>query len=162
MISIGVLGYLVGSQPSTEELGSHRPTLVVDDSSPEDAAESFLDAWRKREHTVAAALSVGEARAMVDARAATDDAMTPSERDLKAQVWDAMADSRLELFLNESEELEAGRLRLSGIASGDFLGHPYERTMQYILTPTDEGWRVAAVEFGEILSDVPDVLQLED
>ena len=98
---------------------------------------------------------------MVDERAAADEALSESERDLKRQVWDAMAASRLSLYLNESENLEGGRLRLSGTAEGEFLERPYERAMDYVMSETSEGWRVESVAFGEILSDVPDVLRLE-
>lgn len=161
MVSVGVLAFALSNTTPTEDVPDALPGVMVDDSTPERAAESFLDAWRKRAHQTARDLTVGEARAMVDERAAADEALSESERDLKRQVWDAMAASRLSLYLNESENLEGGRLRLSGTAEGEFLERPYERAMDYVMSETSEGWRVESVAFGEILSDVPDVLRLE-
>ena len=162
MICVGVAGFLLRGGPEPEEQPADTlPAIVVDDTTPERAAESFLDAWRRREHEVAADLSVGEARAAVDERAARDAAMSDHERELKRQGWDAMAAERLGLAIREAEQLEGGRMALRGIAEGTFLDQPYEREMEFVLRPEAEVWRVEGFHFGEILTEVPRLLELE-
>ena len=63
--------------------------------TPEAAAESFLDAYRRREHATALALSVGDAHAQASARMERDERATPEERAAKEQLWDKMAAPRL-------------------------------------------------------------------
>lgn len=162
MLCIGVIGFVLRCEPDAPEEETPTHDVVVDTSTPERAAESFLDAWRKREHTIAARLSSGEALNDVEARRRRDEDMSDHERELKAQVWDAMAQERLRLLLHEAENLEGGRIRLSGHAQGTFLGNEYEREMDFVLHPSDEGWLVEQFHAGEILSDTPSVLQLND
>ncbi len=160
MICVGVLGVLA-SEPQQTDTDPQESRVDVSDTTAEAAAESFLDAWRKREHDVAASLSVEDAHQAVLQRARRDDALSPSERDMQRQVWDAMASTRLSLVLNESEELGGGRLRLSGTAEGEFLESPYAREIDFELVPRGDHWRVAQVEFGTILTDAPDALRFE-
>jgi len=161
MLCIGVIGFVLRCEPEPEEVETPAE-VVVDTTTPERTAESFLDAWRKREHTIAARISSGEALSEVEARRRRDENMSDHERELKAQVWDAMAQDRLRLLLHEAENLEGGRIRLSGRAHGTFLGNEYEREMDFVLHPGDDGWRVEQFHAGEILSDTPSVLQLND
>ncbi len=163
MVCIGVVGFVLSGEPEPEPEEPSGPSgVVVDTTTPERTAESFLDAWRKRDHTVAARLSSGEALVEVEARRRRDDDLTDHERELKAQVWDAMARERLRLFLHEAENLEGGRIRLSGHAKGRFLGSDYEREVHFVVHPADEGWRVEQFVAGEIVSDTPGVLQLDE
>ena len=50
---------------------------------------------------------------------------------------------------------------LIGIAEGTFLDQPYEREMEFVLRPEAEVWRVEGFHFGEILTEVPRLLELE-
>ncbi len=161
MVCVGVIGYWLATRAPTPEPASRGPNdLVVDGSSPERAAESFLDAWRKRAHGAARELSVGSAREAVEDREQRDEHMSADERAVKEQVWDAMATSRLGLQIAESENLDDGRIVLRGTAEGTFLERPYAREVAFVLRPVEDQWRVEQIDFGEILSDVPDGLDL--
>ncbi|MBX3247207.1 MAG: hypothetical protein KF901_08505 [Myxococcales bacterium] len=161
MICVGLVGFLW--RGGATEPAPERPALLVDDSSPERAAESFLDAWRKRAHDAALALSTGDARERVLARQRADAQLGEHERALEAEVWQTLASSRLGLQLRESERLPDERLALRGIASGEFLGEPYEREVEMVVAPADEGrWRVERFDFGDILTEPPRVLQKAD
>lgn len=162
MLCIGVVGFFLRGEPDPPREPDAQSEIVVDTSTPERTAETFLDAWRKREHTIAARISSGDALVEVEARRRRDEAMSDHERELKAQVWDAMASERLRLLIREAENLDGGRIRLSGSAKGTFLGEEYEREMHFVLHPGDEGWHVEQFHAGEILSDTPSVLRLED
>ncbi len=167
MLSVGVMSWLWVRAPETPAAVSPT-TLIVDATTPERAAESFLDAWRKREHEVATDLTAGVAHQKVAERAASDARMTEHERELKVRLWDAMASGRLDLLIDEMAYLDEERVRVAGIASGTLLGEPYERQMQFWLRPAEAGveaddahdWRVDDFEFGEILTEVPRVLKL--
>ncbi|MEM9074805.1 MAG: hypothetical protein AAGE52_40285 [Myxococcota bacterium] len=162
MVCIGVVGVVIGNQDDAPEEGAVPGVeVLVDTSTPERAAESFLDAWRKRAHPTALGLAVGLARDEVEERRDRDEALSDHERELKAQVWDAMAQDRLRLLFSEAENLDAGRLRLGGTTTGTFLGSPYEREMEFVMQPSPEGWRVEAFRFGEILSEVPRNFEIE-
>ncbi|MEO0324195.1 MAG: hypothetical protein AAF447_14640 [Myxococcota bacterium] len=161
MVSVGVLA-LLASRPEPAPAPATAARVEVLDDTPEHVAESFLDAWRKREHGVADALSLGPAQARVRARQAADGALAGPERELKQKVWDAMATERLEFFVEESERLAGGRLALRGTAEGTFLDAPYERALEFITAPAGDGWRVEDVTFGPILSEVPELLKLEE
>ena len=161
MVCIGLVAVFMAQEDEPED--PDRPSRVtVDDRTPEAAAESFLDAWRKREHDVAASLAVGEALTAVRAREERDAHLSDQERDLQRQVWDAMATSRLDLFLRESENLPGGDLRLAGVAEGEFLERPYEREMEFVMKEVQGAWRIESIHFGEILTELPAALHLED
>ena len=162
MVSVGVVALLIarGGEDETRDPTGGRVELV--DDTPEHAAESFLDAWRKREHATAARLATGPALARVRARQSADAALAGPERELKQKVWDAMATERLAFFVEESERLPRGRLALRGTAEGTFLDAPYERALEFITVPEGDAWRVEDLTFGPILSDVPELLKLEE
>jgi hypothetical protein len=164
MVSIGVVGFFAATrsgEPSSDEHPTGPNEIPVDTRTPEAAAESFLDAWRKREHRICRDLSVGEALEAVLLREEEDATLTAEERALKEQVWDTMASERLRLELIESETLSAGRLVLRGNMTGEFLGRPYVRAVQFTMEKVGEDWMVARMDLGEILSDVPDFLDVE-
>jgi len=162
MVCIGVIAYWVASasapEPTREMRGPN--DVIVDGTTPEQAAESFLDAWRKRAHDAARTLSTGAAREAVEQRAADDSHLSPDEREIKERVWDQMATTRLALRIAESEDLGEDRVVLRGTAEGTFLERPYAREVQFEVTRIEGQWRVAQVGFGEILSDMPDVLDV--
>ena len=162
MLSVGVVALLAARSASSPDEPANASRVRVLDDTPEHVAESFLDAWRKREHDVALALSVGPAQARVRARQATDAALAGPERELKQKVWDAMATERLEFFVEESERLPEDRLALRGTAEGTFLDAPYERALEFITAPSGDAWRVEDLTFGPILSEVPELLKLEE
>jgi hypothetical protein len=165
MVSIGAVAFLLarpadGDKP---EAATGAETYV-DQRTAERAAESFLDAWRKREHATALALSRGEAREAVRARQRSDAALGEEERQLKQQVWDAMASTRLALSVHESETLDGGRVAIRGVAQGRFVGDVYRREVRFVVAPEDadggDRWVVEHMRLGDILSDVPGVLQM--
>ena len=165
MLSVGgvaIYAALNAPPPRPEQTVS----TELDLSTPERAAESFLDAWRKRDHAGARAASVGAMLTEVEAREARDTHLTAEERDLKRQIWDQLAEDRLRLVLNESLRLDPdeGReaLALGGVARGRFLGEEYEREVSFELVEIEDGWRVRSMELGAILSDAPDFLRLEE
>ncbi|MEM1414986.1 MAG: hypothetical protein AAGH15_08800 [Myxococcota bacterium] len=161
MLSVGIIALLAvrdADAPTPIDISRVR---VIDDT-PEHVAESFLDAWRKREHAIAAGLATGPALEAVELRRVADAALARSERELKQKVWDAMATERLDFFVEESERLPEGRLALRGTAEGTFLDQPYERQLEFVTAPSGEVWRVEAVTFGPILSDVPELLRLNE
>ena len=168
MVCVGLLGFL-WNRRAAEPMRAPTPNeieVLVDTSTPERAAESFLDAWRKRAHDVAAELTEGVAHEAVEDRRRRDEALSPEERDLKRQLWDAMASDRLRLRLDESERLDGGEglnegLALRGVAEGTFLDRPYERRMELVLVERDDGWRVRSFSFGEILTELPPSLREE-
>lgn len=162
MICIGVVAVIISQSGPAETAEERASRVAVSDGTAEAAAESFLDAWRKREHDVARRLSMEEARARVEERERSDASLSDQERDLQRQVWDAMAATRLQLFLRESRNLPRGRVALSGVAEGEFLEQAYQREVEFVMVETTGGWRVANVMFGEILSDMPAALRFED
>ncbi len=162
MVSIGVVAYFAARQantPPTEH--TDKGDVLVDTTTPERVAETFLDAWRKREHTVAAHVSIGRAHDLVIGRQEQDLRMSREEKQLKKQVWDALAKGRLAFHIDRSENLAHGRIQLEGVAVGEFVGKPYRRQMQFVVAPGEHGhWLVADMRFGEILSRTPDVLEI--
>jgi hypothetical protein len=126
--------------------------MRVEDETPEAAAESYLDAYRRREHATAIELSIGEARADAEAREARDARATPEERAAKAQLWDRMAAPRLRFVVESREARADGRLYLAGRAEGRFLEQPYVRRVAFELAPEADAWRVARMELGAIVA----------
>jgi hypothetical protein len=162
MISIGVVAVL--ATRSGDEVEAEVPTspreIPVDTRTPEAAAETFLDAWRKREHAICRELAVHQALDAVVLREAQDAALSDEEREVKARVWDTMATSRLGLQIAESENAADGSIILRGAAVGDFLGRDYEREVEFTMVRVGEDWKVARMGLGDILSDVPDFLDV--
>lgn len=161
MLGVGLVawasaGFTLGGRPRDPDAPP-----PVDARTPEATAESFLDAWRKREHDIASALSTGPARARVEARRQRDDALTAEERGIKEQVWDAMASSRLGLEISESQRGGDGRLSLRGAMVGEFVGRPYRRGVSFQLVEVQGRWFVEDMDFGEITTEVPEVLEVD-
>lgn len=165
MICTGIVAWWLshdGAQgPAAHGRGAGDGGMPADTDTPEHTAEAFLDAWRKRDHERALALSVGAASNAVVQRRAEDDQLTEHERALKEQVWDEMARESLHLKIRDSRQLEQGRLLLRGIAEGEFLDNPYRRRITFVLTPKGERWRVADMQLGEILTELPGLLELD-
>ncbi len=149
MLCAGLVGMLwnVGSEPAIEV--DELPTPVdVDDRTPEAAAETFLDAWRKRDHAVAEALAIGDALDQVRSRRERDGAGADPQLE---KIWNEMAANRLEFAVDTAENLDGGDMRLIGVAEGTFLGQPYAREVAFVMHETPDGWRVQSIVFGEIL-----------
>lgn len=163
MVSVGVVAWLAtrGGVPEPPAGGVEIPEVIVDTRTPALAAESFLDAWRKRAHDQAAALSVGPAGQAVEARRSRDRQLAPEEREAKQRIWNTMAEGRLGLMVDESEDLPDGRVVIHGTAEGEFLERPYARRVDFVLRQVDGEWKVEDMELGEILSDMPDFLELD-
>ena len=121
--------------------------VAVDQSTPERAAESWLDAWRTRSHELALRLSSGVAREKVAARRTREEQMTPEDRALGEAVWKQLADTRLRLHINESENLPGGRLMLRGRAVGEWMGRPYVRRMEFAMEKRGDAWFVNTYRF---------------
>ena len=153
MVCAGALGIFWRSASSAGNRGGNArirtpADIPVDDTTPEYVAESFLDAWRKRDYAIAERLSVEEARAMVRDRRDRDPSGTNPQLE---GIWEQMASERLDFAVDESENVDEGTLRLVGIARGTFLGEPYAREIAFVVRDTADGWRVVEVTFGDIL-----------
>jgi len=164
MVSTGLAAWWLSRDPdpdaSTDGEVAGRD-LPADTSSPERAAEAFLDAWRKRDHDRALSLSTGAARDAVIERRDEDAHATEHEKELKEQVWDQMARQPLHLQIRESRDLDDGGLFLRGIAEGEFLGNPYRRKIAFVLEPDGEQWKVTDMKLGDILTKMPDLTNLD-
>jgi hypothetical protein len=159
MISIGVVAMISSQQGSAPASEGAAPPVVprevaIDQTSPERAAESWLDAWRTRAHDVGLRLSVGTAREKIALRRTREEAMSPEDRALGEAVWKQLADTRLRLQINESENLEGGRLALRGHGIGEWMGRPYVRRMEFEMEKRGAAWFVAAYRFYENEPDV--------
>jgi hypothetical protein len=164
MVSVGLVAFFASRPADAPAADPPAVRAAMDRTTPERAAESFLDAWRKRDHEAALALSRGEANDAARTRAQADAALGDEERELKRQLWDAMAATRLALVVKESETLEGGRVAVRGVADGKFLGKEYRRQVDFVVAPaasgTDGDWVVERMGLGPILSDMPDILSL--
>ncbi|MEM7609225.1 MAG: hypothetical protein AAF411_28085 [Myxococcota bacterium] len=165
MVCIGVVARF-SLAPDDDEGGTAPASRArLDDRTAESTAESFLDAWRKRDHDTAERLATGAALAEVQRRRASDASLTEAETELRREVWAAMAATRLDLVLSESEDLPGGDLRLAGTAEGTFIDREYAREVEFVLRDTNgsqpRGHRVVEVRFGEILSDLPAAFHFE-
>ncbi len=152
MVSIGVvaaLGPTLFDRKDEEEKREAAP-LRVDARTPEAAAESYLDAYRRREHAAAIALSVGTARAQAETRMERDARATEEERAAKEQLWDAMAAPRLALVVTRREPIEGG-VALQGRAEGRFLERRYVREVAFDVLRRGDEWRVARMDLGAVL-----------
>jgi len=146
MVCAGLVGLFWNSGREPIEVEELPTAVEVDDRTPEAAAESFLDAWRKRDHSVAETLALGDALAAVRSRRDGDESGDPQLE----RIWNRMAAERLEFVVDEAETLDDG-MRLVGVASGTFLSQPYAREVAFSLRETPDGWRVTELQFGEIL-----------
>ncbi|MGF1467504.1 MAG: hypothetical protein ACFCGT_15370 [Sandaracinaceae bacterium] len=164
MIAVGVVAVVVGpdalSTPPEEDRRFVPATgFRIADSTPERAAETYYDAWRRRRWDAAGQVSVGEARRAVEAKRARDDALAPEERVVAARAWDALARAPLSLVLDRSEDLEDGALRLGGVAEYELVDRPYRREVSFEVVEADDAYRVRRMELGEVLTDLPPILR---
>ncbi|MFN7699102.1 MAG: hypothetical protein ACK5U8_14475 [Deltaproteobacteria bacterium] len=170
MIAIGLVAFMgvqtsrrvEDEQASRQELAA----LVLDDRTAEAAAESYLDAWRRRAWDDAARISVGEAREAALRKKRLDLEMDPTDRAMAREVWERLASAPLEVELSGSENLEGGAIALSGVASYRFMGSPYRREVRWEVVPEDVAgrrlYRVRRMDNGAVLSEVPALLRGED
>lgn len=157
MVSVGIVSVLNRDLPVSEDGPAKH--VEVRRTTPKDAAETFLDAWRKRNHQVALRLSTGPAREQVQARQAKDADLSPEGRAMTEEVWQALADTRLTLVIEEERAAgEDGRI-LRGRAVGTFMNRRYERLVAFVTRKGwGERWVVEQMSLGEQLSEAPDFL----
>lgn len=161
MLAIAAVVWM-GVRP--DDVREHEPrpanALVVDDSTPERAAESFYDAWRRRRWAQALEVSVGHAREEVVRKQARDEALPREERIVAERMWDALATAPLTLVLDEAEMLPGDRLVLRGTAEYLFVNRPYRRRVEFEVVPAGEDHhRVARMRLGEVLTELPPLFQ---
>jgi hypothetical protein len=61
---------------------------------------------------------------------------------------------------NGDPRAPTGSVLLRGRATGQFLGKPYEREIEFVLARDAERWKVSHMDLGTITSEVPKMLQL--
>lgn len=128
--------------------GATAPPVDVRQGTPEAVAETFLDAWRKRDYEVAMALSVARAAASVESRRRREQAMTPEERETAAQLWNTMAEHRLTLEIHDRQAPDDEHVNLAAVARGRFLNQEYANAVRFELRRgAGGGWKVAAMDF---------------
>jgi len=185
MICVGLAAWWLAARPGGPGAGvraeekAAAPEAALELGSAEATAETFLDAWRKRDHRVARALSVGEARDAVAARAAEDAALGDDAR-AAAALWGMLAGERLAFVPSAVETLDptpsgGERLRLAGTAEGTFFEHPYKRRVTFEVRRAPGGddasidargervaapWRVERMVLGDQLVVPPALRQL--
>src|SRR5690606_1383193 len=91
------------SDAETEELAADPLAVRIDDSTPERAAQSFYDAWRRRRWVQALEISIGAARHEVLEKQARDAELPREERIVVERMWDVLARAPLTLALDEAE-----------------------------------------------------------
>lgn len=163
MVAVGIVALMVVQAPQAAEVEhadrAARAETRVDDRTAEAAAESFLDAWRRREWDIAEGLSTGLALGEVQTKRARDDDVVDEDREMAEQVWRQLAASPLQVFFTRSETLEADqRIALHGIAAYELVGHPYRREMSFVVVRQGEVWRVEEMTSGRVLTELPSLL----
>lgn len=151
------LGMSAEEAPAVEALGPRE--LHIDDSTPEAAAESFYDAWRRRRWREASELSQGEAHAAVIRKQAADEALPNDERIIAERGWEALAHSPLSLALDSVDIHEDDRFTLVGVAEYQLVGRPYRREVGFEVQATPGGYRVTEMHLGEVLTELPEILR---
>ncbi len=152
MVSIGIVAWLV-TRPedrAEQEAAAQAAEVRIETQSPESAAESFLDAWRKRRFDLGRQLSRGAARAAVDERASAAAGYPQEMLDLQ-RAWDVLADSRLHYVVSRSERLDPDRVQLDGVAQGEFVKKPYRRRVGFVCVREGGRWVVEEMHLGDIL-----------
>ena len=166
MIAIGVVAWVTsgtgGDAPAAEE-AAHVALLTIDDRTPERAAESFYDAWRRRAWDEAASIASGEAHAAALHKKALDAEVEDEDREMAQDVWIRLAGAELEMSFTGHEEVADGHLVLHAVASYDFAGEPYRRRVMFEVAPASATeWRVVRMELGQVLTDVPSIFAGSD
>lgn len=162
MVCVGLVAAFGGPLFGVEETRGDAPepaSVEVDTSTAERAAESFLDAWRKREHALALELSVGAAHEAAESRLDADLELNEEDQRIRA-VWDSLAQTRLTLRIEVAEDIETDRVLLQTVAQGRFLDRPYEREIIFIVKRIGDDWRVEDMQLGRNLTESPDVLTM--
>jgi hypothetical protein len=163
MIAVGLIAWAVARAPEqVREETEQRIVLSelrIDDRTPEAAAESYFDAWRRRAWDEAERIAIGQARARVQAKRAAEAEVHPEDRAMAREVWQTLAGAPLAVSFHRSEELGDGRLRLVGIAGYDLVGRPYRREMEWIVAPEGTVWRVESMTHGRVITAIPDLLE---
>ena len=165
MLAVAVVVW-IGTQPAEEEPlpEAHDPrALHTDDSTPEHAAESYYDAWRRRRWDAALHVSTGPARRAVAEKQLRDDALPADERVVAERMWDALARAPLSLVLDEAEMLSGDRFVLRGTAEYMFVNRPYRRRVEFNVSPRGDGhYRVSEMHLGQVLTELPPMFQGAD
>ncbi|MBX3272643.1 MAG: hypothetical protein KF729_20450 [Sandaracinaceae bacterium] len=159
MLAIGAVVWLGREAPDASPTVAPRAGMRVDGSSPERAAESFYDAWRRRRWEEANALSIGDARRAVAQKRAADAELANDERVLAERGWDALAAAPLTLSIEQVDLLGSDRFALTAVAAYDFVGTPYRRRVALEVHGTPAGYRVARMELGEVLTELPPIFR---
>ena len=165
-VSLGVVAYLVArtGAPAARVTPPAPGEAFVDTTTPERAAESFLEAWRRGDHAACLRMARGEAARTVRARRDRDGA----NREARASVAEARrawARAHLELVIDQSDMPRPGHVVIRGVAEGDLDGHAFERPVGMTLAradSTDGGaprWVVEQVHLGSLTGDVPAALR---
>lgn len=167
MVAIGIVALYAIDVP--EELAEDEAqrqeyaALVIDDRTPERVAESYLDAWRRRAWDQAAAISIGEAHERALSKQRSDGEVEHQDRVMAREVWERLSSAPLEVDFQGSENLDSqGGLYLHGIASYEFMNHPYRREMSWVVRPEGSLFRVERMENGRVLTAVPELLEGTD
>ena len=155
MVAIGAAAYLSAHDGSSgreedETIVPDNPPPPVDvrRGTPEAVAETYLDAWRKRDYEIAMSLSVARAAAAVEARRRRENAMTPLERETAAALWNGMAAHRLTLEIHDRHAEGDDHVTLAAVARGTFLNQDYANAVRFELRRgEDGGWKVESMEF---------------
>lgn len=165
MIAIGVVAlWLVHAPEEWREARRRRGTLAemqIDDRTPEAAAESFYDAWRRRAWDEAEKVATGEAMARVRAKRAAESEVRPEDRAMARELWRALARAPLRVYFQQSDALDGG-IALRGIAAYEFVGRPYRREVEFVVVPQGDRWRVERMTPGRVITPLPDVLELDE
>src|SRR5690606_29709881 len=158
MLAVSVV-VLLSLGPAEEPREDAPLAFVIDDSTPERAAESFYDAWRRRRWAQALEVSVGAARHDVLQKQARDEQLPREERVIAERMWDALVRAPLTMALDEAEMLGGDRYRLRGTAEYDFVNRPYRRRVELVVEPSRDGYRVSRMRLGEVLTELPPMFQ---
>lgn len=153
MLSIGGFAFYFagGGEERAAETRPAEPLRARRDmTSPTTVAESFLDAWRKRDHETTLALSVEQARVEAEGRRDAEAALDDEARAVQAQLWPRIANTRLRVLVTRTSERGPGRTYLEGTAEGTFLDKPYVRRIAFEMLETREGVRVSRMDLGTI------------
>jgi hypothetical protein len=166
MIAIGLVTWMVSRAP--EQVRVERAERVrlselsIDDRTAEAVAESFYDAWRRRSWDEAEGIAIGRALERVRNKRAIEAEVSPEDREMAREAWQALAGAPLTVYFQQSDTLEEGqRIAFRGIAAYDLVGQPYRREVDFIVVRQGVAvWRVESMELGRVLTELPRLLEL--
>jgi hypothetical protein len=79
------------------------------------------------------------------------------------EVWERLSSAPMEVDFQGAENLDDhGGLYLHGIASYEFMNHPYRREVSWVVRPEGSLFRVESMENGRVLTAIPDILEGTD